>query len=319
MNDLYGNSPERNAKSIMSTAYCRACLAEYEYSTDNYVLCGSCRSWNLPPVVDALHANKTFYDEIYDDLESVRSSQINKRIFTFFSNIDKKRQKSAHDSFRRIFDDYEIKTAGRKVLEVGFGQGRHLLKLLRAGVDAYGIDLSGTAVQLFQDKHPRYRERVAVGSRYSSQVDVVYSSAMFEHLEKPEDFIADASRALSRGGLLLLDALPVAIAEADPAGIDHDINFWKPCHRAIYSVAGLRMLFGRQGFRLCGLATLDTYNNRVLSQYLTAGYGEMARLRNATVIFAGMPNAFEFVQLCLRALSCGSVAHYGRFVIMKDA
>ena len=88
------------------------------------------------------------------------------------------------------------------VLEIGFGSGDHLYSLLQQGVDAYGIDLSITAVTNFKEKYPQYAHTVHCGTRFHMQVDIIYCCALFEHLDQPEQFIQDAAGCLSPSGFI---------------------------------------------------------------------------------------------------------------------
>ncbi|EKX63925.1 class I SAM-dependent methyltransferase [Streptomyces ipomoeae] len=54
---------------------------------------------------------------------------------------------------------HELFAAARRVLELGFGTGRHLSYLLGEGFDAYGVDLSPAGVKLVHDRYPQARGR----------------------------------------------------------------------------------------------------------------------------------------------------------------
>ena len=187
------------------------------------------------------------------------------KIFKRYVRKDQRRRKRQYADFHvkreQIMNKMNTPT---KVLEIGFGSGEHLYSLLQRGVDAYGLDLSITAVRNFQEKYPEFANRIRCGSRFDEQVDVIYCCALFEHLDQPDQFIKDATNCLSQNGILIIDGLPILSDGKSDLTADEDINFWKPCHRTIYSAAGLKLLLGKYGYYETISAMYDDYYYRIM-------------------------------------------------------
>ena len=59
-----------------------------------------------------------------------------------------------------------------------------------------------------------------------------------------------------------------------------DINFWKPCHRILFSLDGLQRLMGKIGLEIIELKGLEYYGFKVMNEMLVRGYKEIMNLRN---------------------------------------
>ncbi len=153
-------------------------------------------------------------------------------------------------------------------VEIGFGEGRMLESLLKEGVNVYGVDISEKVVDQFRSRHPQYRERVRVATGHDQPVDAVYGSALLEHLDHPQQWIRELSKTLNPGGSMIIDNLPVLNPRPSNLQMEHDICFWKPCHRIIFSLRGLKDLFGRTGYSMERFLLTDPFLYRVLSLHL---------------------------------------------------
>jgi SAM-dependent methyltransferase len=282
------------------------------------VQCRSCGSWNFISDIATEDENIKFYNDIYKELDSINRSKLKKKIFNAFFDLDRKSKFESYEKFELFYKSLSsLQDPGKKVLEIGFGPGRTLSKLLDAGVNAFGIDISDTAVDNFQKKYPQYKEKVFVGNRFEARVDTIFCSALFEHLENPTDFIVDASRSLERDGCVIIDALPCVNPMSSDLTVDDDVNFWKPFHKVIYSVEGIKRLFEKNGFELEKYGCLDIYNNRVLSLHISAGYSEIVKLRNSTFKSPGLPGIVKYYSLCRQATKIRSLALHSCFVFKK--
>jgi len=186
------------------------------------------------------------------------------------------------------------------------------------GTDAFGIDLSATAVINFQNKYPQYADRVQCGTRFNKTVDVVYCNALFEHLDDPGQFLQDASDCLGINGLIILDGLPMVNIGSSDINVEEDISFWKPCHRAIYSQQGLNILLSNHGFTIKTQAVIDDYYYRVLSLHIIYGYKEIIKLRDSCIKHKGLPGLLKYWLICRKALYINSLAHHGCIVFKKQ-
>jgi len=299
--------------------YCLACRHEISnLKLNDYVQCHKCHSFNYISDQCAEDENKKYFNEMFKTLEERRTDNVKIKIFGRFAQIDQKRRKAQYlEFYEKCKQISGHLNKPSKVLEIGFGSGEHLYDLLRRGVDAYGIDISITAVRKFQEKNKQYADRVWCGSRFDMEVDVIYCSALFEHLDEPEAFIQDTAYSLNKGGILIIDGVPILNEFNSDLTVDEDINFWKPCHRAIYSLSGLEALFSRYGFinEIC--VTHDYYYYRILSLHRKYGYQSIEELRSFYMEDKDLPSIPVYLYICAKALRIKSMAHYGCIMFKK--
>ena len=295
---------------------CPVCESAHLDGEDgDYAQCPGCQSYVYLSRRSAELDNQHFYDDLYQDGSVHNKSRIKSFIF---KTLQKKDRVLNAGDFRKHADmRAEVLSVLRRSGtsgEIGFGEGRMLASLLKEGIDIRGVDLSENVVNLFQGKHPEYRDRVKVGSRFDRQVNTLYCSALLEHLDDPTAFIQDASASLDKGGRIIIDNLPVLNPDDSTMAAEDDINFWKPCHRIIYSFGGLIGLFERSGFCIERYAMMDLFNYRVLSLHVQKGYSEIVTIRSSCVSNWRLPGIIRFVSLCRGALKAKSRALAGSFI-----
>jgi 2-polyprenyl-3-methyl-5-hydroxy-6-metoxy-1,4-benzoquinol methylase len=297
---------------------CIACGEEIIQADQDYVQCGNCNSYVYISDKTAEQENREYFDGIYKVYESFAEDTKKRKIFDRFEGRDRGLRRSICEHFDAIMrNKEELLFSNEKVLEIGFGQGDNLFRLLKHGADVYGMDISQTATNKFREKYPMYADRVECGSRFHKKANVVYCCALFEHLDNPALFLADVKASLAIDGFLIIDALPVLNRHPSDFTPDDDISFWKPCHRIIYSRSGLEVLLKKNGFQLDGYGEEDNYNYRVLSLHLRKGYQDITLLRNPCLNDARLPGSWIFRRICAKALKVHSLALYGLYIFRK--
>ena len=99
---------------------------------------------------------------------------------------------------------------------------------------------------------------------------------------------------------------------------ENDINFWKPCHRIIYSSESLIKLFKRSGYKIINWSITDDYNYRVLSLHKKYGYNKVTELRNSLIVNKNLPELNMYKKILKKALFIRSKALYGIFLFKKE-
>lgn len=168
-----------------------------------------------------------------------------------------------------LLSELEERIQGRRLLDVGCGQGV-LLEVARSrGWDAVGLDISE---QFAKYAGQRLKVRVDVGDIATIQLlpdsfDVIILNAILEHLIDPQNVLAKIFAALRPGGLLLLDV-------PNEAGLYYRIgNLWQrvrrrdwvvnlsptfsPGHLYGFSPKSLRTILVRTGF---GAVSIRVYH-----------------------------------------------------------
>ncbi len=102
--------------------------------------------------------------------------------------------------------------AGSRVLDVGFGSGKNMAKLLSLGYEAYGVEPCKKFKRIAAREHPELQGRLEDGSLpeldnpFGGKFDGILCSAVLMHVSKESLFDCAFSfkRLLKEGGRLLL-------------------------------------------------------------------------------------------------------------------
>ena len=301
---------------------CPVCEATISPSTlYDYAKCSGCNSYIYVSDHSAEDDNKNFFDSFYPCWKEYKNSRTKLKTLMLkrFEKVDRKLNEATWAKFRQARKEIDsLFRKDKKLIEIGFGEGKRLLRFLEAGFDAYGIDISESPVNHFREEYPKYRDRVKVGTTFNGKIDVVYCCALFEHLDNPEEFVDNLSVLLPQNGLVVFDALPIVTESPSNLTVDEDISFWKPCHRIIYSKEALKRLFQRKGYRLLNYGIIDAFSHRVLSIHVRRGYDEVINLRDPRLRHSGLPGIFKYYSICQDALKAKSLALSGSFAFIKE-
>ena len=123
----------------------------------------------------------------------------------FFTEIERRRY--ALEPFIFRYADFG-RWKGKRVLEIGCGTGTDLLQFLRAGADAWGLDMSRRSVRLAGKRlglSGLDGGRVLVGDAEdlplpSGRFDLVYSWGVLHHTPDTARAVAEVHRVLRPGG-----------------------------------------------------------------------------------------------------------------------
>lgn len=123
----------------------------------------------------------------------------------YFENLEG-RDDAAFETPLKMIEDL---TPGRRLLEVGAGQGNLVAMALRRGWDAWGIESASAFAEAANRRCPG---RVFHGSIEEAPdelvrepFDAVILAAVLEHLHHPTRVLAAIARVLKPGGVLYLD------------------------------------------------------------------------------------------------------------------
>ncbi len=119
-----------------------------------------------------------------------------------YHQLDQKRHNAS-----RLLQDLEKKTNGRRLLDVGCGQGVLLAEASHQGWDPEGIDVSERFARYAREQ---FNLSVRIGDISSvpfepESFDVVVLSAILEHLPDPHLALVKVSQALKPNGLVWID------------------------------------------------------------------------------------------------------------------
>jgi 2-polyprenyl-3-methyl-5-hydroxy-6-metoxy-1,4-benzoquinol methylase len=144
-----------------------------------------------------------------------------------------------------------------RILEVGCGYGYFLKAALDAGYDAYGVDLSPTAVKFAEERYPGrvfcgFVEEVPEiqGEKY----DVIFASHLIEHVTDPAAFLRTARELLNPGGLVVMVTPNIKSLLSRVSG-SRWVSFKIPEHVSYYDPATITELLRRTEFEV---TTIDS-------------------------------------------------------------
>jgi 2-polyprenyl-3-methyl-5-hydroxy-6-metoxy-1,4-benzoquinol methylase len=304
--------------------HCPACKEEFDenfYQIDQYNCCNNCGSYIFLSKKTAEQYNEEFYgnfNQIKNQLNVIDKKKY--KIFEFIYNLDRVIRRVEFRKFKRIRQKiYNICNERKhKILEVGFGTGEHLYSLLSSGIDAYGIDISVDLVNNFKEKYPDFADRVIVETRLNQKIDIIYCSALFEHLDNVNNFINELDENLKPGGCLIIANLPIVNNSKSNIKKENDIAFWDGIHKAIYSLEGLKKLFDEYNYKIEEICSFDDYNYRILSSHLEMGYSDIVNIRHPFGKNKALPNICTFLVIAIKSLFKKSLGLNSMLIIKKS-
>lgn len=140
------------------------------------------------------------------------SAAINRAIGSpeFFRIYDRLREVNEPPGFASVLHEYS-RFSGKRVLEVGCGNGYTLGKYAQAGAEVYGIDVTETAVDISRKRfeYQRLKGDFIVGNAeelpYESNFfDCVCSMGVLHHVPDTEKAVSEIHRCLKPGGRLIV-------------------------------------------------------------------------------------------------------------------
>ena len=283
--------------------HCKACQCVMaDPKVGNYCICSSCHSANYISDISAEVENNIYFNSVYSDRNRQIIERRRKAFIEFeriYSRFHRKEIKHFQFALDRISET--ICGAGTSV-EVGFGYGHELIQFLKKGANIYGIDLSAEAVSTFKAQYPEYSKRVRCTASWDSMVDALYSNALFEHLDHPSDFLRRAFVMLKPGGTLMMRLPLITLDTYMRRHISFDINFWKPCHRMLYTLKGLQILLDAHGFKIVESAAYAYYGYKVMSSMLKHGYHHVTYVRDPCLPITNLDSEWAYTKLLVKGL-----------------
>jgi SAM-dependent methyltransferase len=252
---------------------CRACNTILSpVNKETYVFCVQCGSANYLSESNAVDDNNDYFNNHFSN--SGLKNNFRFLLFKVFNRIHYFLNYGVESKFINLIGEIDQYFATAKVaIEIGFGGGGELIKRLNNGCNCFGLDSSIVAVEAFKKRYPHYADRVRYDTAENSLigVDLIYSNALFEHLDNPNSFLKSSYDQLNREGYLIL-RLPLLTIQNFYEKEPIDVNFWKPCHRILYTLNGLEVILKANGFKIIKQAFLPHFGFKVMNCLLSYGF-----------------------------------------------
>lgn len=213
------------------------------------------------------------------------------------------KKKKAAKAFFNDFINAVGHPGGKKVLDIGFGNGIMLLEFARAGACCYGVE---TEEYLFDMAKRRFKKNnlQAILKIYdgkilpfaSSTFDCAYSTSVLEHMSHPEIVLSEIARTLVSGGKFYL-SFPNKYAP-------------KESHTGLWFISWLPRFLTQYILKLSKSSPLEDWNLHFISFFSLKKMAENAGLR---IVYDTHSHSHikRFIKNALA--SCG--VHYG--VLLK--
>lgn len=130
---------------------------------------------------------------------------------SYYDEFSEWYERERHDGYHRVIDDLQVDllrqhVRDRDVLEVGCGTGLLLHRIEDLARSARGIDISPGMLELARERGLQVEEGCATELPFASATfDVVYSFKVLAHVRDIERAVAECSRVVRPGGILLLE------------------------------------------------------------------------------------------------------------------
>lgn len=131
-------------------------------------------------------------------------------LYDYYSGLTEKDLARRHSSENRhrqvqLLRTLQRHTLGRRLLDVGCGDGQLLRTAMEEGWIARGIDLSESAVRLCRNQGLQASQTDFFDPSLDDQrFDVIVMSELLEHVPAPQRFLKRAAKLLEDGGVLYL-------------------------------------------------------------------------------------------------------------------
>ena len=146
--------------------------------------------------------------------------------------------KARYQKCVQLLKDSIVSFQGKRIVDLGCGDGVLTYELSRRGAESYGIDLSDEAIAYAKQKH----SSLASDAQFSVEsctdthfedgfFDAVVSSDVIEHLSNPRELLVEIHRVLKPDGIAVVST-PIKITE-HPLDKMHTIEWFKDEYAAL--------------------------------------------------------------------------------------
>lgn len=191
-------------------------------------------------------------------------------------NIEKKLKKTIHKIINKMYYKMAIPPkSGGKILDIGCGDGKSLLKLKEDDWDTYGVEISEMASKYAREiLGLNIFTGILEDAEFEGEFfDVVLLNNVLEHLSDPATTLKEINRILKNDGKVI-----ISIPNVDSFEAKHFKKYWTawdlPRHLYHFSPVTIKSILNKTGFEVLDIE-YDNNPNIILSsfKYVFQDYG----------------------------------------------
>jgi SAM-dependent methyltransferase len=163
----------------------------------------------LLPATVTIESVRRFWEDNPVAAEGIAAPLGSPEYFRCFDEI-REAQDCEPYAYSNLIHGYEM-SHGKRVLDVGCGNGYVLSRYARRGAEVHGVDLTGTAVKLSRRRfeiegiHGSFQQIDGVHLPYPDHhFDIVCSMGVLHHIPDPAPLVAEMRRVLKPGGEIIV-------------------------------------------------------------------------------------------------------------------
>jgi 2-polyprenyl-3-methyl-5-hydroxy-6-metoxy-1,4-benzoquinol methylase len=162
---------------------------------------------------------------------------------------------------------YGGKLRGKKVLEIGCGNGSMTNFLSSLGCDVVAIDLNETYLKTARKRFPHLKFRNMSGDDLKFEdntFDIVVSFDLLEHIPEVKSHVFEVKRVLKSNGEYLLQTPNKLTSAIFSIYKDRSFTKWKSYHPSLQSNKSISKLFNDFDLKFCDVDYFtDWYRNKL--------------------------------------------------------
>lgn len=232
MNPVIKPCPLCNAEATREYVGLKGYIEETSFSV---FVCTNCQA----SFVDPMKESAGIYDYIYSQCALIPGYE---RYYRYALLAEQARHplwwlmnaESAYWSVLKTIDaNFSHKKADVSILEIGSGLGYLTHSLRKEGYQAYGVDISGQAVERAKQRYGNYflhEDIFEMAQKNTAKYDCVVMMEVIEHVTNPPAFLKAATALVKTGGKLIVttpnkDAVPEGVNSVWQSDFP-PVHFW---------------------------------------------------------------------------------------------
>lgn len=154
-----------------------------------------------------------------------------------------------------LLDAFEKYRKNNNMIDVGCGDGHFLQVAKRRGWNVFGTEYTDVAVEVCEKKGISMKKgKLNVENYPPDYFDVVTSFEVIEHINNPNEDVANYNKVLRKGGVVYVTTPNFNSVSRDLLGVKWNVIEY-PEHLSYYTVSTIKEIFVKNGFKPLAVMT----------------------------------------------------------------